>query len=217
MKTTALKYFFLLVFPFFMLFSCSSGGTKNQYPVYSDSERFSVDSSAFSKEYKNGDEVNFETLKVTFDNKELVYSENINEDDDHFYVIADPASPNVIIMNHSLASSNKETSTTNIYVAVLLKGTDETAYYVSEPITLTITNPNALKPWVLYTVSGVVILAIVGFSFFKGKKNAKGVKNSQTFEDKPTKAETENKQEKVDVKIEEKKEEQTSDSDDAEM
>lgn len=178
MKNIALKYFFIFIFPLFLLFSCSSKQPKVDYPIHTDSERISVDTSAFRREYENGDEVDFSTLKVTFDDQVLIYSENVNEDNSHFYVVNDPDSPSVVLMNHSLASSSKETSSTDIYVAVLWRDSDGASYFISEPIELTIVNHNALKPWVLFTVSGIVILAIAGVSFSMGKKKKASIGKS---------------------------------------
>lgn len=76
---------------------------------------------------------------------------------------------------------------------------------------MTIHNSNALSPWVLYTVTGVVFVALIGFSFWKSNK----IKKQGQVISSPSK--TQEPKEPVSPQIEKKENKQDSSSDDEEV
>lgn len=189
MKNKSLSAFFLLLgLSVFPLVGCSAKEEGTKANIISSSSHLVVDESGFKKEYTDGESIDFSTLKVTFDSLTLTYQdEGVNKDENHFYVTDSMNDPTVAVSNNVQVQSSKKESQTFIYVAYKTEISGDVTYYVSAPITITIKNDNALSPWVLYTVTGLVFLCLIGFSFWKTSKRKKENKPvSVSSSDKPS-------------------------------
>ena len=211
MKNKLIYSFLLTGLCFLSLSGCSRNSSSPKENIITNSEHLKVDDSAFQKTYETGDSVDFSSLKATFDSLSLSYGETINEDANHFYVIDNPSNPNSAVKNGASVQTTKKSSETPIYVAYRTESNGDVVYYVSAPITLTINNSNALSPWVLYTVTGVVFVALIGFSFWKSNK----IKKQGQVISSPSK--TQEPKEPVLPQIEKKENKQDSSSDDEEV
>ncbi len=203
MKNKLIYSFLLTGFCFLSFSSCSKNANSQTENIISNSEHLKVDDSAFQKTYETGESVDFSTLKATFDSAPLSYEETINEDANHFYVIDNPANPSSAVKNGASVQTNKKSSETPIFVAYRTENNGDVVYYISAPITLTITNSNALSPWVLYTVTGLVFVALICFSCWKSskiKKQGQTISSSSkpTEPKKPIPSQAEKKEDKQD-------------------
>ncbi|MCQ2752860.1 MAG: hypothetical protein MJ206_01170 [Bacilli bacterium] len=171
----------LLVLPFFMLFSCTKA--KEDYPVHRYSqepekvnEHLVVTGELSKKEYDSTKEetLSLDGLTISIDGQVTTDRKGDKESalQGGFFVCEREDLPtNSIVHLDSKAGTNVEKMDFSFYIGAAIKN----EIYVSRVFTVTIKNPNAIKPWVWYTVTAVVVFGVVGMVMFtryrKGKRN----------------------------------------------
>lgn len=178
------KFLSLLLFlPVFSLFSCTK--VKEDYKIVTDQakvkERLVVEGKLEKTTYetKDGEPLDLTGLKITIDHQDLT-SKRIDKKEDilneGFFACSNKDFPtNSIIGLNDKPSTNVEKSDFTFYIATVLEENDEHIVYVyeSDELKVTITNASAIKPWVWYVVTAVVIFGVVAMVTFTRRYKAK--------------------------------------------
>ncbi|MCQ2793987.1 MAG: hypothetical protein MJ207_01245 [Bacilli bacterium] len=181
------KFLSLLLFlPVFSLFACTK--VKEDYKVVTDQAKVKdhlvVEGTLKEKTYETKDAhpLNLDGLTVTIDGnpQDLTHKRITSKKDvleSGFFVCSNKDFPtNSIIGLNDKPSTNVEKSDFTFYIATTLKDKNDsyTVYvYESDELKVTITNANAIKPWVWYVVTAVVIFGIVAMVTFTRRYKAK--------------------------------------------
>ena len=178
MKKVKLFCSILLAF-IFSLFSFSSGNKQTKqidYIIKKDQEAASlvINLDNFKKEYQTNEEIDFSTIKASFDNKELKYVEKLTDNyvDSFFIATSDNDPLNSILQNKSTVSGNNKQNSINIYVGHKEIEHDSTIVYLAT-INLSINNPSAVDKWVIYLIMGLVFVAFGAFACLKSYNDKK--------------------------------------------
>lgn len=181
----------LLVLPVFATFSCAKA--KEEYKVHSYSkeeekisEHLTVTGELAKKEYdsKKSEVLDLDGLVITIDGQ--VATNRISERKEvkdllvsgsYFVCSRDDLPTNTFIGGDYKANTNIESMDFTFYVATAVQVEQTYEIYVSQPFKVTIKNSDAIKPWVWYVVTGVVIFGVIGMVMltrhYKAKKEGK--------------------------------------------
>lgn len=121
------------------------------------------------------------TIKIDGNVQDLVANRKNDKSDlesGGFFVCSrDDFPTNTIIGSDYKATTNVEKLDFTFYIATVIKIKDVYKTLVSKSFTVSITNSDAIKPWVWYTVTAVVIFGVIGMVMFtrhyKAKKEGK--------------------------------------------
>lgn len=179
----------LLILPAFSVFSCAKA--KEDYKVHQQSKEpdvvntLKVDGKLKNTEYDSnkGETLDLTGLTITVNGKT---PNRINErkevkdlliDNSYFVCSREDLPTNSFVGSDYKATTNVESADFTFYIAAAIKVSDSYEIYVSQGFKVTIKNSNAIKPWVWYVVTGVVIFGVIGMIFFtrhyKAKKEGK--------------------------------------------
>ena len=178
MKTLKLFCSILLVFIFSLLSftSCNKQTKQIDYIIKKNQEAASlvINTDDFKQEYQTNEEIDFSTIKASFDNKELKYVEKLTDNyvDSFFIATSDNDPLNSILQNKSTVSGINRQNSINIYVGHKEIENDSTVVYVAT-INLNITNPSAVDKWVVYLIMGLVFVAFGAFACLKSYNDKK--------------------------------------------
>lgn len=177
----------LLVLPFFTIFSCAKA--KEEYKVHRYSEEplevnkhLVVTGDLNKKEYDSTKQEKLDltglVIEVDGDSKDLVNDRrgdkaSILEEGTFFVCNREDLPTNTIIHVDSKAGTNVESMDFSFYIGAAIKVGDLYEIYVSKGFKVIIKNPSAIKPWVWYTVTAVVVFGIVGMVMYTRYRKAK--------------------------------------------
>ena len=168
----------LLVLPLFSVFSCAKA--KEDYPIHTDPlpSQLKVEGELRKKTYETnkGEVLSLDGLTIKIDNTESTNRINKKEDilNNGYFVCSRKDLPsNTIIGSDFKAGTNVEVSSFTFYIATALEVNGSYEIFVSEGYTVTITNSNAIKPWVWYTITAVVVFGVIGMVMFTRHRKMK--------------------------------------------
>lgn len=127
--------------------------------------------------------LSLEGLTITIDGVDQNLIDNRKNDKSDlesggFFVCSrDDFPTNTIIGSDYKATTNVEKLDFTFYIGTVIKIDEVYKILVSQPFKVSITNSDAIKPWVWYTVTAVVIFGVIGMVMFtrhyKAKKEGK--------------------------------------------
>ena len=160
----------LAFIPFLMLSSCGSAEDPYKDHIKVNDSSFVVNTDNIKKEYNDGELLDLTNISVKLNGNEI--STQADEPKVNcYFVTRSQSTPSLSLVkkeNFKL-SCNSSSADMTFYIGTL-GGED---LYISDGITIKVNNPNALKPWVWYVVSGVVIFGVIGMVTFTRRKKAK--------------------------------------------
>lgn len=187
------KFLFLLPLALiFLLPSCKPAS--EPYPILrfnnepdkeEVSEHLTVTGSLIKEDYdaSKNEVLKLDGLTITIDgvNQNLIdnrKNDNSDLESGGFFVCSrDDFPTSTIIGSDYKATTNVEKLDFTFYIATVIKIDDVYKTLVSQSFKVSITNADAIKPWVWYTVTAVVIFGVIGMVMFtrhyKAKKEGK--------------------------------------------
>lgn len=158
------------------LFSCQKA--EDTYTVVLGKGPIYETTSAWKNTYESGEELSLDGLIVKFGEKVLSHTANKDEitNPNYYFICTSNSVPTMSINTNLTINSNAEDSDLSFYVAHIdedLGPNKDTKVYVSEKITVHVHNGGALKPWVWFVVTGVVIFGVIGMVVFTKRYKAK--------------------------------------------
>lgn len=159
----------LFLLPVCTLFSCQKAKepyevkTRGNYP----DEWLYVDSTNLAKEITSGESIKTEQIIVKYKDKKIEWSQDILAVDTYFFCTNESFPTNSVVKDLKV-TSNTESADLNFFVAHVDVSANTT--FVSSKITIKVNNPSALKPWVWFVVTGVVIFGVVAMVFYTKRR-----------------------------------------------
>lgn len=162
-----MKNFLLLglILPVFAITSCKTA--KDQYDghIHTKSDQVSINLDNFPKSYDSGKKIDVE--KIVFTYKGTTYLPLLEGDkivEGKFFVTRSETTPTLSFVKPAnyTVQSNAESADMTFYTGIL----DAGEIYLSTEIKITVKNAGAMKPWVWYVVTAVVIFGVVAMVFF---------------------------------------------------
>lgn len=150
----------LLILSLFLFFSC--GKPSKDYNVTLDDKALYV--KIDKTEYKDGEDLVIS--EVTYNGIHLDWIKNDYEKNGYFITTNNQYPLSAIVVNLTMGT-NVEKNDLLFYIGYFNASEGEHGtVHLSEQRKVTITNDNALKPWVWYVVTGVVIFGVIGMTLF---------------------------------------------------
>ena len=158
------------------LFSCTKANEKYKVAKYSEGTSFPlkvVVPDRFKKDYEvsGKDDVLLDVgnLEVSYNDKALTWDANIEKENNFFLCTNDSYPTNSVVKGLKITSS-AERSDLNFFVAYIDLHLEQATTFVSQRITVHVTNSGAIKPWVWFVITGVVIFGVVGMVFYTKRR-----------------------------------------------
>lgn len=153
-----------------LLFLESCGGAKESYAgkITADSKSLTVD--VTKHDYVNGDKLDINTITVKFNGEVKQYEwEEPNPIEGKYFITKSNTTPTASrVKSDSLTlQTSEEKKSETFYVAYIVKNNE--SLHVSESITITITNSQAMKKWVYWVVGSIVLFGSVALIYFTRK------------------------------------------------
>lgn len=169
----------LLVLPLFSIFSCAKA--KEPYKVEKqegDDPTHLVVTSTLPTSINSGNKLDISKIEVTYNGTKIDWLGEKNkqfEDETKFFLITNANFPTNSIVTNLEVTTNVDRNDLVFYVSHFDKSAE--TVFVSKQLKITVINDNAIKPWVWYVVTGVVIFGVIGMVMltrhYKAKKEGK--------------------------------------------